>query len=299
VAVARSGSLTRAADLLSLSVPALSRRIRLLEADLGTVLFRREPRGVRLTEAGTAYFAAIDPAWTAISDATARLRTDLTLRITVMPSFAANWLVPRLSGMEGGFGGIPLSLHTSPVLEDLLARTELDGAIRLGVGPWPGLAGDVVLPAMAFPVARPDVAATVRCARDLLDRPLIGTDHQPAFWQAWFAANGLEAAPPVRAFDNLQVTYEAAAAGMGIALGIAPVVRSYLDQSRLVPVLAGEVRLPQAFHLLRRDDGHAPSRAFAAFRDWLRGAAASFAQDLPPVQDDRPRTEWSPSPAGP
>lgn len=297
VAVARSGSLTLAAERLHLSLPALSRRIQLLEADLGTDLFRRLPRGVRLTAAGEAYFAAIDPAWTVITDATARVRTERTLRITVMPSFAANWLMPRLSRVDGRFGGVPLSLHTSATLEDLQARSDLDGAIRLGVGPWPNLVGEVVLPVMAVPVGRPDLIEGVRHARDLLDRPLIGTTHQPDFWKAWFAGNGLDAAPAFRAFDNLQVTYEAAAAGMGIALGLDPVVRPYLDGARLVPVPGGPVRLPQAFHLLRREDGRAPSRAFAAFREWLCREAAGFAVGLHPAEGARPETEWSQGPA--
>ena len=62
VVVARSASLAQAAVTMGLTVPALSRRIQLLEAELGVRLFQRLPRGVRLTEPGATYFAALSPA---------------------------------------------------------------------------------------------------------------------------------------------------------------------------------------------------------------------------------------------
>ena len=70
VVVARSGSLARAAQIMNLTVPALSRRIQQLEAYLGLTLFRRLPRGLGLTEAGAAYFSALAPAWDGVRSAT-------------------------------------------------------------------------------------------------------------------------------------------------------------------------------------------------------------------------------------
>src|SRR5690349_1016888 len=101
VVVARSQSLAKAAVAMRLTVPALSRRIHQLEADLGTPLFHRQPRGLRLTEAGEAYFASLAPAWEAIHGATeAARRRPNTLKLSIMPSFAANWLVPRLGRFQ-------------------------------------------------------------------------------------------------------------------------------------------------------------------------------------------------------
>ncbi|HVY15655.1 MAG TPA: LysR substrate-binding domain-containing protein, partial [Rhodopila sp.] len=282
VAVARSGSLARAAVAMNLTVPALSRRVRLLEAHLGVRLFRRLPRGLGLTEAGQAYFAILGPAWDRMQAATEAVRDQgrrRTIRVTTMPTFAANWLMPRLVRFPSGRSGVEVELHTSADLEDLHARPDLDCAIRLGRGPWPGLTCEPLLPVHAFPVASPAFADTLgpsRTPADLSRQPLIETHHQPAFWREWFAAaqpaagTGPDAAPRGRhRFDNLQLVYEAAAAGMGIALGLDPAVRPYLDSGRLKRLLPDSVRLPRDFHLVRRRDGPADDRCFRLFRDWL------------------------------
>ena len=281
--VARTRSLARAATLMSLTVPALSRRIRLLEADLGLQLFQRLPRGLELTSAGQAYFAALAPAWDVVCGATEAARRGgrpRAIKVSVMPTFAANWLVPRLGSLHARHSGVEVELHTSADVEDLRVRSDLDCAIRLGKGPWPGLHCEPLLAVRAFPVASPTLRATGAWPTgpgDLLGRPLIGTHHQPAFWREWFAAMGIEDGPEdYRGFDNLQVVYEAAAAGMGIALGLEPVVRPYLDSGRLQRVLPGSVDLPRHFHLVRRLDGGTAVRGLARFREWLLAEVRAF-----------------------
>jgi LysR family glycine cleavage system transcriptional activator len=96
---ARTLSVARAATILNLTVPAVSRRIQLLERDLGMQLFQRFPRGLSLTNAGEKYFAALGPSWETVCIATEAARVKVrrrSLKISVMPTFAANWLVPRL-----------------------------------------------------------------------------------------------------------------------------------------------------------------------------------------------------------
>src|ERR1700744_5950922 len=96
VAVARAGSLAQAALSLHLTVPALSRRIALLETELGTRLFDRQPRGLALTSTRRDYFAPLDPAWQTMAQATEIVRHRAQrggLSVSVMPSFAANWLM--------------------------------------------------------------------------------------------------------------------------------------------------------------------------------------------------------------
>ncbi|MGJ5241848.1 LysR substrate-binding domain-containing protein [Bradyrhizobium oligotrophicum] len=283
VAVARAGSLAQAAVILNLSVPALSRRIQQLEAGLGVRLFERQPRGLALTAAGDTYFAALDPAWRSMTQATDELRRrdHGGLTVSVMPTFAANWLMPRLHRFQARHGAVQIVLQTSAEIEDLPARSELDCAIRLGRGPWPGVTSEPLLAVDAVPVLSPhlrDRCGVPRHPRDLVDARLIGTDHQVEFWQEWFAAAGIDAAPSnCVVFDNLQVVYEAASAGMGIALGLDPVVRPFIDSGRLVPLFAGRVRLPRQFHLVRRSAAGGKARDFAVFSDWLFAEAARFA----------------------
>jgi LysR family transcriptional regulator, glycine cleavage system transcriptional activator len=283
VMVARAGSLAQAATIMHLTVPALSRRIQQLEADLGTRLFERRPRGLVLTDAGRDYFTALDPSWETLSRATEALRKRgqrKDLVVTVMPTFAANWLVPRLPAFQARHRAVGVELHTSGETEDLNARSELDCAIRLGRGPWPGTTSEPLLQVRAVPVASPKLleeTGRVREPAELLSRRLIGTHHQIEFWQEWFAAHGIHATPEnCVAFDNLQVVYEAAAAGMGIALGLEPLVRSFLASGRLLPLFAERVCLQRQFHLARRAAGARPSRHFSRFRDWLFAEAEHF-----------------------
>ena len=286
VVVAKSQSLAQAALTMNLTVPALSRRIRLLETHLGVALFRRLPRGLVLTQAGVAYKAALLPAWEQVNEATEAARgrrPQRTVKVSVMPTFAANWLMPRLGRFHARHADLDVAVETSADLVDFEARPDLHCAIRLGKGPWPGLASEPLLAVDAFPVATPDFFAAPpapRCARDLLDHLLIETNHQPAFWREWFAAMGIDpSAGQFRSFDNLQVVYEAAAAGMGIALGLDPVVRPYLESGRLARLLPTSVRLPRHFQLVWRQTEKISQRPLAQFRDWLNFEARAFAQD--------------------
>jgi len=293
VVVARAQSLAQAAAIMHLTVPALSRRIQLLEADLGVRLFRRLPRGLGLTEAGAAYLAALAPAWDEVHRATAAARRSTrprAIKVSVMPTFAANWLVPRLAGFQARHAGLAVELETSAELVDLQARPDLDCAIRLGKGPWPGLDSLPLLAVDAVPVAAPGYFADRPVPSrplDLLDLPLIGSHHQPDFWREWFAAAGIDADAAddarYRSFDNLQLVHEAAVAGMGIALGLDPVVRPYLESGRLrplfpSPLFPNPVRLSRRFHFVRRTRDGEPGRACVLFRDWLLAEAAAFSR---------------------
>jgi LysR family glycine cleavage system transcriptional activator len=287
VVVARSLNLAKAAVSMNLTVPALSRRIQMLEQHLGVRLFRRLPRGLSLTDAGAAYFAAIAPAWDTVYSATEAARTrqpngkDSTpIKVSVIPTFAANWLMPRLIRLRPHQAGFDVELETSADLVDLQARPDLDCAIRLGKGPWTGLTSQTFLPVDAFAVASPGffgTGAPARHPQDLLVHTLIGSHHQPDFWREWFAPANIDFSRiQYRSFDNLQVVYEAAAGGMGIAIGLDPVVRPYLDSGRLKRLIPAPVRLPTHFHLVRRQGDNPGDRRFELFRDWLFREATAF-----------------------
>jgi LysR family transcriptional regulator, glycine cleavage system transcriptional activator len=126
----------------------------------------------------------------------------------------------------------------------------------------------------AYPVASPVFVAAHRLTgpADLGRHTLIGSNHQPDFWPEWFRLSGLAPADGVYAsFDNLQLVYEAAANGLGIAIGLDPLVRRYLDDGRLVRLWSGGIRLSRSFHLVR-PTRRAPDRRIDRFHDWLLSA---------------------------
>jgi LysR family glycine cleavage system transcriptional activator len=262
--------------ILHLTVPAVSRRIKILERDLGTQLFRRLPRGLSLTGAGEEYFAALGPSWEIVCNATKAVRVAAhrrSVKISVMPTFAANWLIPRLVVFHARHAQIEIELETSSELVDLEARPDLDCAIRLGRGSWAGLDTRHLLPIDAYPVASPGFLAKrgpLRAPIDLLNHTLIGSRHQPDFWPEWFRGSALDSARcNYRNFDNLQLVYEAAAGELGIAIGLDPVVQPYLASGRLVRVSQTDVRLSRSFYLVRRLPDRSNGRALQLFNEWL------------------------------
>ena len=277
VLVARLLSLQKAAAALGITVPAVSRRIQLLERHLGIRVFDRLPRGLALTPAGESYIADLGPAWDAMQAATTSARAPTrrnALKVTVIPTFAVNWLLPRLARRRPA--GMEVEIETLPDIVDLSARPDIDCAVRLGRGPWAGTSSQTVLPVEAYPVASPAFVAAHRLARpeDLGRHTLIGSNHQPDFWPEWFRLSELVPADGAyTSFDNLQLVYEAAANGLGIAIGLDPLVRPYLDNGRLVRLWPGSVRLSRSFHLVRRTR-RARDRRIDRFHDWLLSEAA-------------------------
>ena len=121
VIAARLGNLTRAAEAMHLTVSALSHRMRLLEERVGQQLLARGPRGVVLTPQGQRLFDAVAEPIDAIEHALRRLsaRTDNLLTLSLIPSMATAWLVPRLPGFLSRHPELGLSLQASTHVVDL------------------------------------------------------------------------------------------------------------------------------------------------------------------------------------
>ncbi|HSV24567.1 MAG TPA: LysR family transcriptional regulator, partial [Xanthobacteraceae bacterium] len=137
---ARHMSFTKAAGELHLTQSAVSHRVRALEEELGVPLFHRLPRRLELTRAGQALAQRVDQAVADIARTIADL--DLggdtqRLTVTMLPSVASRWLVPRLPRFHALHPDIELQLIADPRLLDLRAA-RIDLAIRFGRGAYPG-----------------------------------------------------------------------------------------------------------------------------------------------------------------
>ncbi|RYZ71850.1 MAG: LysR family transcriptional regulator, partial [Lysobacteraceae bacterium] len=220
VIAARLGNLTRAAEAMHLTVSALSHRMRLLEQRVGHPLLARGPRGVALTPQGQRLYDAVAEPIDAIEHAVRRLgaRTDNLLTLSLIPSMATAWLVPRLPGFLSRHPELGLSLQASTHVVDF-EREPVDAALRLGAGQWPGVTAEFLFEEWITPVASPDFIArhgkpTLAAIPSL---PLLG---DPAGrWRDWFAAFGGQAPTRYAAqFDDTETLHQAAAQGLGIAL---------------------------------------------------------------------------------
>src|SRR5512134_1192880 len=156
VAVVRVGNLTRAAEGRHLTVSALSHRLRQLEDRLGQPLLVRGPRGVTPTPAGARLFAQVAPALETIAQAVrgvrGRSRDGLTL--SLLPSMASAWLIPRLPSLLARHPQIGVNLLSTWELVDF-AREDVDCALRFGPGHWPGVTAEPLFDEFLSPVASP------------------------------------------------------------------------------------------------------------------------------------------------
>src|SRR6478752_1865965 len=191
-AAARLESFSRAAEELHLTHGAVSHQVRALEEHLGTPLFARHGKRVTLTAAGRTFAERVRAALDEIAQAADNLRArrDDRLTVSVLPSFASRWLMPRLIRFMDANPGIEVNVNATTALADFRAE-EVDVAIRFGVGPWPPLACEKFLEDEYFVVASPrfNRGKLPRAPRDLLTGGIIREDRD--YWPQWFEKAGV------------------------------------------------------------------------------------------------------------
>jgi len=274
-AAARRGSFAAAAAELTVTPAAVSRMVRLLEQRLGVALFERGANRLTLTTAGHAYEAGLAPildALAALTDQITRIGPAKILTVGVGPTFAIRWLIPRLADFQRVAPDVEVRITTGGAAA-VAFGTDWTCGIKLGHGDWPGLAAEPLFSADLSPVCAPAVAAGLRSAADLTESALLRVGHAPNDWSRWLNAAG--AAPLVARgplFEFYGQAQQAAADGVGVALGLRPYIDDDLRAGRLVAPFPLSVPKGERWWLLYK-----PSRAeeagFAAFRDWLLKAA--------------------------
>lgn len=291
-AVAESQNLRAAAQRLHLTHGAVSQQIKLLESRLGYELFERNGRGIVLNAAGSALLCSVQSALATLEEglmaagAVARGGAQ-TLRVSVLPSFAQRWLLPRMARWRERHPDLSLEIETSQQVADLY-RDGFHAALRSGEGPWPGVESeplfDEPLPlivlgcpetAQALPDTRPETLATL---------PLLG---EKELWQIWFKAAGLnQPVNPVASFNDAGLMLQAAEQGLGIALGRELLAADAICAGKLVRLSPISVNheLTQGYHLVYRPSLREwpPLLALRAWlRDELERSRSSLVTSLP------------------
>lgn len=285
-AAGRYLSFKQAAAELHVTPSAVSHGIRNLEDWLGVQLFLRGHGALELTTAGKAYLPRVQAALDLLAQATEAVpgrRPSGRLSLSVAPSFAVRWLIPRLVEFDRRHPDIEVTLDSLQRQVDF-PRDGVDLAIRMGHGDWPGLAAVKLIGERLVPVCAPRLAPEINDPAALASQTLLRVSSVAEDWAAWAARAKFEGLNLERglSFDNIDMALEAAAEGLGIALGRHPLVDDDLASGRLTAVLGPPQPASTAYWLLAAPDSLSRPEILA-FRDWICGAlgvdpAPSFVQ---------------------
>jgi len=240
-AAARRRSFKAAAGELNLSPSAVSHAVRKLEEILGVPLFERNGHGITPTPAGEALCDHVGRAFAELNrgfDLVANRGPQL-LRLHCAPSFAAQWLAPRLARFLSEHPGFEVRLAAGMDYARFITD-EFDADIVYGPPRGEGLVRMPLGLETVTPLCDPERAARIAGPADLFAQTLIQSDNKQVRWTHWFERNRLTA-PPTAAirFDRSFLALAAAADGLGVALESTRLAEREIAAGRLVAPLAG------------------------------------------------------------
>ena len=287
-AVARCGSLSKAAAELYVTPSAVSQQIQSLEVHLGTTLLTKAGRGIVLTEAGERYFEMIGDQVDHISEATQRIRgfrsrSILTVRAT--PTLASKWLLPRLRGFLEANPDIELRLNGTTEPTDF-SRETVDVEIRHGEGRWPGIFVEGLAEESFLPVCAPSYCAAASiAATDVPLHRLIHSVKSQVQWPQWFSLAGGPPAVDWRRilFDRSHMAIDAAADGFGLALESTLMMWRELRDGTLVCPVRNPPRVSLTTQWIVCPFDHLHKAKVRLFLDWLRAERVTWQDQRPPT----------------
>ena len=277
----RLASFTAAARELDLTQSAVSRQIRQPEDQSGVALFVREQQTVRLTIAGESCARDIRDALRRIGTASMNLRANPqggTLNLSVLPTFGARWLTPRLPGFLAASAGVVVNILSRPTRFDF-RNDAMDAAIDCDADEWRGTKRMPLLKETTLPVASPAFAAPCLdwSAEAIRRMPLLHLTSRPDAWERWFRIHDVPAEGITGVlFDQFSTMAQAATVGLGMALMPSLLIEGELAAGALVSVIdepmAGSAVYWLSWPLER--DAYPP---LVAFRRWLAKEMARYA----------------------
>ena len=299
-AAARHLSLKRAAQELNVTPAAVSHQVKALEEFVGVPLFHRLNRGLELTPAARDALPKLSEGFDNLAQAVARLRPQPDsgpVTVSVAPSFAARWLMPRLHRFFAAHPDIDVRitartrLLNKPGQDVAVERTtienwleESDVAILYGHGDYPGYRVDKLVALTLAPICSPLLLQgkdPLREPQDLRLHPLVHDDTGTlfegiGFWDMWLREAGVEDVDTSRGshFGQPELALDAAGDALGVVATLPVLAATELAAGKLVLPFALQVPLQSAYYLVCPEQS-ARRSAVAAFRDWLLGEAAA------------------------
>ncbi len=298
-AAARHLSFKKAALELHVTPGAVSHQIKLLEANLGVLLFRRLTRALELTAEAHLLLPKVREGMENLHAAVERVRARegvASLTVVAPPNFAARWLVPRLARFTSSNPNLELHVVSrqemvdgrgtaSEFLAEAHNREEAPVAmVRFGSGDYPGMRVDKVFSAVYVPACSPRLLEgehPLRKPDDLRHHTLLHDDTvidegaRPS-WNDWLQSVGVEGIDATRGphFSDAALAMDAAIEGMGVTLAIKPLITADIEARRLTVPFDISAATRYAYFLATLESD-ADKRAVASFRKWLLEEAAA------------------------
>lgn len=288
-AAARHGGFVSAAEELAVTPAAISHQIKGLEDTLGVPLFVRMHRAVELTSAGRALLPGLSDAFDrmarSVEDVVRQMDANRPLTVSVSPSFAAKWLVPRLERFLARHPDYAVRFHADQRVVNLYAE-DVDMAIRLTADPG-DLEAVTLFTDRIFPVCAPTLRSVLTAPAALSRQTLIYDElyektSKSCGWKDWLAKAGASGLRPAKeiTYSHLTLCLDAAVRGLGVALGRGSLVEAELKAGTLVRPFQVTGDTPLRHHLVWLKDR--PLRPAAeAFRDWVIEEAQAFRKANP------------------
>jgi len=273
-AAAKYESFTAAAEELGLTQSAVSRQVKELEDHIAAPLFRREGRGVRLTDAGKALakplFGDLDRLRRTLDHAIAGGAGPRVLAIAAPPTFAARWLVPRLPKFRELHDDLQIVVYSRSDPFDF-HQEQVDVAIHFGGWDWPGAQLTPLCPENLVVVAAPEICASYPIKRpaDLLAIPLLHLSARPYLWDRLSRSLNVEnASRSGSTFDQFSLVIAAAATGMGAAILPTYLIEHELADGQLIRLADAPSDAEKSYFIATPMGQMTPlAKAFTA---WLR-----------------------------
>jgi len=273
-ASARQLSFTRAAEELFVTQAAISHQIKALEDNLGIKLFMRKNRSLLLTEEGQSYYLDIKDVFNALHDATERLLArgeKGAITVSLQPSFAIQWLVPRLNTFSLLHPDIDVRIKAVDQPENSLTE-DVDLAIYYGRGRWKGIHAEQLHTEYLIPVCSPLLLAGKKPLdkiEDLANHTLLH-DTSRRDWKRWFkhvdVRGGNVNHGPI--FSHSAMVLQAAIHGQGVALAHSVLAKPDIDSGRLVCPFKDVLISKNSYYIVCREQQLELGK-IAAFREWV------------------------------
>lgn len=273
-ASARQLSFTRAAEELFVTQAAISHQIKALEDDLGIKLFMRKNRALLLTEEGQSYYLDIKEVFNSLHEATERLLArgaKGAITVSLQPSFAIQWLVPRLNTFNLLHPDIDVRIKAVDQPENSLTE-DVDIAIYYGRGKWSGIRAEQLHTEYLIPVCSPLLLSgnkPLETIEDLASHTLLH-DTSRRDWKRWFKHVGVRGVNvnhgPI--FSHSAMVVQAAIHGQGVALAHSVLAKPDIDSGRLVCPFKEVLISKNSYYIVCREQQLELGK-IAAFREWV------------------------------